>query len=77
MGSQLRLCTNTIHRPSGDTLGNILLTQEPPSNYYVANFKDYRFLEVFYPTRGILTWYPSNLCSWCSSKAPKTHLIVF
>jgi len=28
-----------------------------PSNYYVANFKDYRFLQVFYPTRGILGWY--------------------
>jgi tetratricopeptide (TPR) repeat protein len=27
------------------------------SNYYVANFKDYRFLQVFYPTRGILHWY--------------------
>jgi tetratricopeptide (TPR) repeat protein len=27
------------------------------SNYYVANFKDYRFLQVFYPTRGILSWY--------------------
>jgi len=26
-------------------------------NYYVANFKDYRFLQVFYPTRGILGWY--------------------
>jgi tetratricopeptide (TPR) repeat protein len=26
-------------------------------NYYVANFKDYRFLQVFYPTRGILVWY--------------------
>jgi Flp pilus assembly protein TadD len=25
--------------------------------YYVANFKDYRFLQVFYPTRGILAWY--------------------
>ncbi len=25
--------------------------------YYVANFKDYRFLQVFYPTRGILSWY--------------------
>ena len=31
--------------------------QAPPSNYYVANFKDYRFLQVFYPTRGILSWY--------------------
>jgi len=25
--------------------------------YYVANFTDYRFLQVFYPTRGILVWY--------------------
>jgi len=25
--------------------------------FYVANFKDYRFLQVFYPTRGILVWY--------------------
>jgi hypothetical protein len=24
---------------------------------YVNNFKDYRFLQVFYPTRGILVWY--------------------
>jgi tetratricopeptide (TPR) repeat protein len=27
------------------------------SSYYVSNFKDYRFLQVFYPTRGILAWY--------------------
>jgi tetratricopeptide (TPR) repeat protein/Tol biopolymer transport system component len=27
------------------------------TNYYVVNFKDYRFLQVFYPTRGILAWY--------------------
>ena len=26
-------------------------------NYYVANFKHYEFLQVFYPTRGILAWY--------------------
>ena len=25
--------------------------------YYNANFLDYRFLQVFYPTRGILAWY--------------------
>jgi hypothetical protein len=31
--------------------------RDPTSNYYVANFKDYRFLQVFYPTRGILAWY--------------------
>jgi tetratricopeptide (TPR) repeat protein len=24
---------------------------------YVANFKDYRLLQVFYPTRGVLAWY--------------------
>jgi tetratricopeptide (TPR) repeat protein len=28
--------------------------------YYVANFKDYRFLQVFYPTRGILAWYDAD-----------------
>ncbi len=27
------------------------------SNYYVANFKNYKFLQVFYPTRGTLAWY--------------------
>jgi tetratricopeptide (TPR) repeat protein len=29
----------------------------PENNFYVVNFKDYRFLQVFYPTRGILAWY--------------------
>ncbi|MGB7495615.1 MAG: tetratricopeptide repeat protein [Candidatus Acidiferrum sp.] len=29
----------------------------PNSNYYVANFPGYRFLQVFFPTRGILAWY--------------------
>ena len=33
------------------------LPKRTQSNYYVANFKDYRFLQVFYPTRGILAWY--------------------
>ncbi|HEY1495358.1 MAG TPA: tetratricopeptide repeat protein [Candidatus Solibacter sp.] len=27
------------------------------NNYFVANFKEYSFLQVFYPTRGILAWY--------------------
>jgi len=26
-------------------------------NYYIANYKDYRFLQVFFPTRGILAWF--------------------
>jgi Tfp pilus assembly protein PilF len=29
----------------------------PRNNFYVQNFKDYRFLQVFFPTRGILAWY--------------------
>ncbi|MGA8153828.1 MAG: tetratricopeptide repeat protein [Terriglobales bacterium] len=33
------------------------LGQSIPSSYYVTNFKDYHFLQVFYPTRGILAWY--------------------
>jgi hypothetical protein len=28
-----------------------------PDSYYVTNFLDYHFLQVFYPTRGILEWY--------------------
>jgi tetratricopeptide (TPR) repeat protein len=32
-------------------------TRAPRSNYYVTNYRDYRFLQVFYPTRGILAWY--------------------
>jgi Flp pilus assembly protein TadD len=31
--------------------------REVALNFFVANFKDYRFLQVFYPTRGILAWY--------------------
>ncbi len=31
--------------------------KEVALNYYVANFKDYRFLQVFFPTRGVLAWY--------------------
>ena len=31
--------------------------QPSVSNFYVANSKDYKFLQVFYPTGGILAWY--------------------
>lgn len=31
--------------------------RELEDKYYNANFLDYRFLQVFYPTRGILAWY--------------------
>jgi len=44
--------------PAGDA---VVTTIDTPgsrsSNYYVANFTDYRFLQVFFPTRGILAWY--------------------
>ena len=33
------------------------LKKDLASSYFVVNFKDYRFLQVFYPTRGILAWY--------------------
>ena len=41
---------------------HVVTTIKPPGTksanfYYVANFLDYRFLQVFYPTRGILAWY--------------------
>jgi tetratricopeptide (TPR) repeat protein len=40
----------------------VVTTIRPPGTkssqfYYVSNFKDYRFLQVFYPTRGIVAWY--------------------
>lgn len=44
--------------PDGST---VVTTTDTPgakdSNYYVANFTDYRFLQVFFPTRGRLAWY--------------------
>jgi len=33
------------------------IDQDLSRNYYVQNFKDYRFLQVFYATRGVLTVY--------------------
>ena len=42
---------NEARRPAS------LSSQDIPSNYYVANFRDYKFLQVFYPTRGVLCWY--------------------
>jgi tetratricopeptide (TPR) repeat protein len=40
-------------RPSDQPLSKQLLKPL----YYVSNFKDYRFLQVFYPVGGILVWY--------------------
>lgn len=34
-----------------------VMDKELARTYYVVNFKDYNFLQVFYPTRGILAFY--------------------
>ncbi|HBY62276.1 MAG TPA: hypothetical protein DEH78_20840 [Solibacterales bacterium] len=33
------------------------LPRDVRGNFYVQNFRDYKFLQVFYPTRGVLAWY--------------------
>jgi Flp pilus assembly protein TadD len=45
--------------PNGRYLLTMVTSAERPleNNFYVANFLDYRFLQVFYPTRGVLYWY--------------------
>ena len=58
LGSQAREGFMSQVSPDGQY---VMTTVKPPGDaqelYYVANFKDYRFLQVFYPTRGILVWY--------------------
>jgi tetratricopeptide (TPR) repeat protein len=49
-----RYVMTTIYDPEGQ---NRTRGREFVDKYYVANFKDYRFLQVFFPTRGILAWY--------------------
>jgi len=58
-GSPVRVGFMSQVSPDGR---HVVTTIRPPGTkssqfYYVANFKDYRFLQVFYPTRGILAWY--------------------
>ena len=58
-GSPVRVGFMSQLSPDGR---HVVTTIRPPGPksaqfYYVANFKDYRFLQVFYPTRGILAWY--------------------
>src|ERR1039457_6500560 len=59
LGAQLRLGFMSQVSPNGS---RVVTTIKPPGTdssqlYYVTNFEDYRFLQVFYPTRGILVWY--------------------
>ncbi len=44
--------------------------------YYVSNFKDYRFLQVFYPTRGILAWYDRRRRSCGRCRVPTIRTII-
>jgi tetratricopeptide (TPR) repeat protein len=53
-------------KPAGQRTIGFLSQMSPDGQYavttlneelYTANFTDYRFLQVFYPTRGILAWY--------------------
>jgi tetratricopeptide (TPR) repeat protein len=58
-GARLRVGFMSQVSPDGR---HVVTTIRPPGTttsqfYYVSNFKDYRFLQVFYPTRGILAWY--------------------
>jgi Flp pilus assembly protein TadD len=56
---QGRYVITSINDPGRDQTdyGRSKLPVDLRQAYYVANFKDYRFLQVFYPTRGILAWY--------------------
>ena len=59
LGGQLRVGFMSQVSPDGR---RVVTTIKPPGTdgaqlYYVTNFEDYRFLQVFYPTRGILVWY--------------------
>ncbi len=66
LGDKLRAAFMSQVSPNGNY---VVTTIEDPSvhsqerrkdlldKFYSANFRDYRFLQVFYPTRGILAWY--------------------
>ncbi len=49
-----RYVVNTIDDPESQMRAR---GRELADKFYVANFKDYRVLQVFYPTRGVLAWY--------------------
>jgi len=61
LGGQLRVAFMSQVSPDGRYVVTMIndpgVHDDVQGRYYVANFKDYRFLQVFYPTRGILAWY--------------------
>ena len=66
LGAKIRAASMSQVSPDGRF---VVTTIDDPANqsvkgrdplddkFYGTNFKDYRFLQVFYPTRGILAWY--------------------
>ncbi len=61
LGGQLRVAFMSQVSPDGRYVVTMIndpgVKDDVQGRYYVANFKDYGFLQVFYPTRGILAWY--------------------
>ncbi len=61
LGSKIRVGFMSQVSPDGKYVSTMIngtdATKELESNYYVANFTNYNFLQVFFPTRGILAWY--------------------
>jgi len=65
LGGKLRAAFMSQVSPDGRYVVTTIEDPDPQSRhrkdlfdkYYSANFKDHRFLQVFFPTRGILAWY--------------------
>jgi tetratricopeptide (TPR) repeat protein len=57
--SQVSPDGNYVLTTINDPRSSRALTQKSDiiDRYYVMNFLDYKFVQVFYPTRGILAWY--------------------
>ena len=49
-----RYVVTMINNPGSQQTGPGM---RPNERIYIANFKDFRFGQVFYPTRGVLAWY--------------------
>jgi tetratricopeptide (TPR) repeat protein len=61
-GGEVRVGFMSQVSPDGQSIITMTQGLDPKqkgslNNFYSANFKDYKFLQVFYPTRGFLAWY--------------------
>ena len=81
-GESAARCASASCRRFRPTAGTWSPPSRPPGTrasqfYYVANFKDYRFLQVFYPTRGILAVVrprPRRSCSRCPAPTIRSYV---